>query len=57
MRGQKGTLARMKRSGGGVGDTVAIRDAKQRGKERRFTGTAGNSDIFGQVRQRKEARI
>lgn len=47
----------MKRSGGGVGDTVAIRDAKQRGKEHRFTGTAGNSDIFGQVRQRKEARI
>lgn len=46
MRGQKGTLERMKRSGGGAGDTVAIRDAKQRGKVYRYR----NSGQLGHFR-------
>lgn len=46
MRGQKGTLARMKRSGGGAGDIVAIRDDILLSSEI----WRANADILGRVR-------
>ena len=46
MGGQKGTLARMKRSGGGAGDTVEIRDGILLSSEI----WRANADILGRVR-------
>ena len=46
MREQKRTLARMKRSGGGAGDTVAIRDGILLSSEMWRV----NADILGRVR-------
>lgn len=52
MREQKGMLARMKRSGGGAGDTVAIRDDILLSSEI----WRANADILGRVRCPRRCR-